>query len=44
MQNGFAESFNGSFRDACLNEPLFSSLTQARIKIATWKEDYNPVS
>lgn len=25
MQNGFVESFNGSFRDECLNETLFSS-------------------
>nr|WP_245489252.1 MULTISPECIES: IS3 family transposase [Rhizobium] len=41
MQNGFVESFNGSFRDECLNETLFSSLTQARIEIAAWKEDYN---
>ena len=41
MQNGFVESFNGSFRDECLNETLFSSLAQARAAIATWKEDYN---
>jgi putative transposase len=41
MQNGLVESFNGSFRDECLNETLFSSLTQARIEITAWKEDYN---
>jgi putative transposase len=41
MQNGFVESFNCSFRDECLNETLFSSLTQARIEITAWKEDYN---
>lgn len=41
MQNGFIESFNGSFRDECLNETLFSSLQEARQRIATWKEDYN---
>nr|CAD6595662.1 IS3 family transposase [Rhizobium sp. Khangiran2] len=41
MQNGFVESFNGSFRDECLNEALFSSLTQARAAITVWKEDYN---
>ncbi len=41
MQNGFVESFNGSFRDECLNETLFSSLTQAKMEITTWKEDYN---
>lgn len=41
MQNGFVESFNGSFRDECLNETLFSSLSQARQQITIWKEDYN---
>ena len=41
MQNGFVESFNGSFRDECLNETLFSSLAEARTQITTWKEDYN---
>ena len=41
MQNGFVESFNGSFRDECLNETLFSSLTEARHNINHWKEDYN---
>jgi putative transposase len=41
MQNGFIESFNGSFRDECLNETLFSSLGEARDQIAAWKEDYN---
>jgi len=41
MQNGFVESFNGSFRDECLNETLFSSLTDARHHIKLWKEDYN---
>lgn len=41
MQNGFVESFNGSFRDECLNETLFSSLSQARQQITEWKEDYN---
>jgi putative transposase len=41
MQNGFVESFNGSFRDECLNETLFSSLAEARLQITAWKEDYN---
>ena len=41
MQNAFAESFNGSFRDELLNETLFSSLAEAREKITAWKEDYN---
>ena len=41
MQNAFVESFNGSFRDECLNETLFSSLSEARIEIEAWKQDYN---
>ncbi len=41
MQNNFIESFNGSFRDDCLNETLFSSLAQARDDISPLKEDYN---
>jgi putative transposase len=41
MQNGFIESFNGSFRDELLNETLFSTLAEAREKITAWKEDYN---
>jgi putative transposase len=41
MQSGFVESSNGSFRDECLNETLFSSLAQARTDITEWKEDYN---
>ena len=41
MQNGFVESFNGSFRDECLNETLFTSLDEARTKIKEWKDDYN---
>ena len=40
-QNAFIESFNGSFRDECLNETLFSSLDEARLEISKWKEDYN---
>ena len=41
QQNGFVESFNDSFRDECLNETVFSSLSQARQDITDWKEDYN---
>ena len=41
MQNGFVESFNGSFRDECLNDTLFSTLPEARSAITAWKEDYN---
>ena len=41
MQNAFVESFNGSFRDECLNETLFTSLNEARTKIKERKDDYN---
>jgi putative transposase len=41
MQNGFIESFNGRFRDEFLNEVLFSTPTDARNQIATWKEGYD---
>ncbi|MBT8155132.1 integrase core domain-containing protein [Epibacterium ulvae] len=40
-QNAFIESFNGRFRDECLNETLFSSLADARSEITKWKEGYN---
>jgi len=43
MQNGYIESFNGKFRDECLNEHWFQSLHQARTEIATWRRDYNEV-
>ncbi len=43
MENGFTESFNGSFRDECLNEHWFTSLTHAKKLISDWKEDYNYV-
>lgn len=41
MQNGFAESFNGRFRDECLNEHAFRGLPDARRIIDTWRTDYN---
>ena len=40
-QNAYIESFNGKFRDECLNEHWFTSLAQARILIAAWRRDYN---
>jgi len=39
--NGHIESFNGSFRDECLNTNWFMSLEDAREKISSWKTDYN---
>src|SRR5512146_1768442 len=43
MENGYIESFNGKFRDECLNENWFLDLADARRKIAAWKWDYNHV-
>jgi putative transposase len=41
MQNGHVESFNGRFRDECLNTHWFTTLRQARIVIESWRVDYN---
>jgi len=40
-QNAYIESFNGSFRDECLNEHWFTSLAEARAEGARWRRDYN---
>jgi putative transposase len=40
-QNAFIESFNGKFRDECLNESSFASLQEARDIIESWRIDYN---
>lgn len=40
-QNAYIESFNGRFRDECLNEHWFTSLAEARVLVASWRRDYN---
>nr|WP_269766405.1 IS3 family transposase [Burkholderia ubonensis] len=40
-QNAYIESFNGKFRDECLNEHWFTTLAHARAPIAAWRQDYN---
>jgi len=40
-QNAFIESFNGRFRDECLNEHWFANLGEARRIIEAWRIDYN---
>ena len=42
-QNAFVESFNGKFRDYCLNLNWFASLDDARQTINLWKAHYNHV-
>ena len=39
--NPYIESFNGSFRDGCLNVNRFMSLEDAKQKIEAWREEYN---
>ena len=41
MQNGHIESFNGRFRDECLNANWFVTLRNARQTIGRWRRDYN---
>ena len=40
-QNAFIESFNGKFRDYCLNLNWFTSITDARSTIDNWRYHYN---
>lgn len=39
--NAFIESFNGTFRDECLNAHWFESLKDAKMQIAAWQQEYN---
>jgi putative transposase len=39
--NAYIETFNGSFRDECLNLHWFASLCEARRLIEAWRRDYN---
>jgi putative transposase len=43
IENAFVESFNGKFRDECLNEHWFASVAEARTLIEAWRVDYNTV-
>lgn len=40
-QNGFVESFHGRFRDECLNREQLWTLTEARVVIADYRNEYN---
>lgn len=41
QENAFVESFNGKFRDECLNEHWFLSMRHARQEIEGWRREYN---
>jgi putative transposase len=40
-QNAYIESFNGRFRDECLNEHWFTSMAHAQVLIEAWRREYN---
>ena len=42
-QNGVNESFNGKFRDECLNMEWFRSRAEAKVVIASWLKHFNTV-
>jgi putative transposase len=41
MQNGSIESFNGRFREECLDQSWFTSLAEAERIIEAWRLDHN---
>lgn len=43
-QNAYIESFNGKFRDECLNEHGSTTLAYARAITAAWCQEYNEKS
>jgi putative transposase len=40
-QNGYVESFNGRFREECLDRELIFTLSESRVIFADWKDYYN---
>jgi putative transposase len=41
VENAYIESFNGRFRDECLNEHWFLTMAHARETIENWRKEYN---
>jgi len=41
VETAFSESFNGRWRDECLNIHQFRPLDEARTIIEAWRLDYN---
>lgn len=41
QDNAYIESFNGKFRDECLNEHWFLTVQDAQQKIEAWRNQYN---
>jgi len=42
-QNGFVASFHGRFRDECLNREQLWTLTEARVVVGDYRQEYNQV-
>ena len=42
-ENGSGESCNGTLRDEGLDPEIFTTLTEAQIRIARWRREDNPV-
>jgi transposase InsO family protein len=40
-ENGYIESFNGKLRDELLDREIFYTLTEAKILIERWRQEYN---
>lgn len=40
-QNAYIDSFNGNFRDECLNEYWFISIHHVKVVIKAWRREYN---
>lgn len=41
--NGYAESFNGKFRDEFLNREIFYTLKEVQILTEMWRREYNTI-
>jgi len=40
-ENGYVESFNGKLRDELLNGEIFYTLTEAKVVVERWRNEYN---
>ena len=42
-ENGYIESFNGKLRDELLHREVFTTLTEAKVLIKQWQQEYNHI-
>lgn len=40
-ENPYIESFNGKFRDECLNMEVFRNVREAQVVVQEWRKEYN---